>query len=205
MAGFLSMVKTFFDSNTDDPKQARAELAANVDAYNGVISVLNSGTAGQVLTSQGAGNQPVFASSNSIKHYAQGAHPGWVNVTGNGLGHIIKYVTTIDPEVLITNGIYTAPEDGIYFITTHAGMMQDAADPLPASSVIRLKISGTVAISCSYPFLVPPSETRRYSQGSLTLTTELTANDRVYTEVCADGAGATVDAAKGYFTCFKLF
>lgn len=61
MTGFPSMTKTHFDTLDDDPQQAQAEFAANVDAFNWVAAALNAGGAGIPLLGSGGGNAPTFA------------------------------------------------------------------------------------------------------------------------------------------------
>ena len=61
MTAINMMTKANFDSSDRDPKQARGELAANVDYFNWLAGVLNGGSAGLPLVSPGGGNAPEYA------------------------------------------------------------------------------------------------------------------------------------------------
>lgn len=59
-----AQTKTNFDAPTDNPKISRAETATNIDIFNSVLALLQSGTAGQFLKSMGNGNDPVYSDIN---------------------------------------------------------------------------------------------------------------------------------------------
>ncbi len=134
MASLSLMSDTGFALGTDDPKEARSTLKTNVENYNTTVGVLNSGTIGQVLTSQGAGNQPVFTSVGSTggECLLVVGMPLMADVTGDGtLVTVTNWDTAarnVDGSFDSVSGVYTVPISGIYSIVNDFGLHTDSTE-----------------------------------------------------------------------------
>ena len=133
MASLSLMSDTGFALGTDDPKEARSTLKTNVANYNTTVGVLNGGTSGQVLTSQGAGNQPVFTSlaTGAGELLFSAAMPSVIDVTGDATVFPVTNWSGVWLDVgsnfNLVSGIYVTPTSGYYSVLSQVTLTTASA------------------------------------------------------------------------------
>ena len=171
MPGLLLMTDTGFASGTDDPKVARPTLKTNVANYNTTVGVLNSGTTGQVLTSQGAGSQPVFASIGSTcgECLLVVGMPLMADVTGDGtLVTVTNWDTAarnVDGSFESVSGVYTVPISGIYSIVNDFGLHTDSTESGLVGVLMVLRDAADILMQ-TYVHFTPMVGSTRYAETS---------------------------------------
>ena len=164
------MTKEHLDSGGDNPKLARGELATNVDNFNGVRSLLQGGAVGELLTGQGAGNDPAFSGgiqallrsgsagtvltgqgvgvdptfsggSTGFLHLTHGLATPVTDATGDGQSGICSWTSGYDPGGNILGNTIFIPETGLYSINVLLYFQDLSTAPQITSTSIFLVIN----------------------------------------------------------------
>lgn len=147
-----AMTKEHLDSGVDNPKLARGEFATNVDAFNGIRSLLQGGESGKIMTGQGIGVDPVFAVNPSggiqtllrsgaagtvLAGQGVGVDPAFV-AAGGGVSHFVNAVS---------NTLVSATGDGTEYEITNIWIEMSDDEGLLNNGVFTVPESGQYLIS----------------------------------------------------------
>lgn len=154
-----------------------AVLCGGTTSTNPVQSIASVGTAGQVLTSNGAGALPTFQSPIAFSAYL---NANLTNVTGNSVAYTVKYDTTsfdTNSAYNTTTGKYKAPKTGKYLFFANVLM----SNVIIGNDGMRIQITtdgsnGSLNFNCN-PYT---ASSFNFFGAQGTVIMQLNANDEVY-------------------------
>ena len=196
--------------------QNTTQYAVQVGGAGNSLNSLALGTAGQVLTSNGAGANPSFQSvTNPFTscNFSVFLNTSATLATGNGAVYTLSGVTEnfdVNNNFNATTGVFTAPQTGKYCF--HAGISVSNLTVAMNDCIIKIRNitagEDIALLSTGNPFARAGATTARDVSSASSLV-QLTASDQISVTVQINNGvsdTATIDSGKGnsYFSGYLL-